>query len=256
MRSRRSRTNSKKRTPARLRRPNDSSPCPPLRLGRSTQPAPAPDEDFDETLRNTLLLAQRTADQTVKQAQAEAEELRRRSTANADSVMAGARAEAKELKGEAHAQREQMLADAESERAQLLADALEHVQSRKQAIEEELMAEHGLRRNELLGEIGQLEQIRDDLNADVARFEEFIAGRRDSVRGAISDIEAILDDPSQLAGIDVPDPAEIGLLDADDLAGYGSGQLLDLDPGDRGRSRQSPGRRRSCHASGRGPRPG
>ncbi len=95
-----------------------------------------PDGDFDETLRNTLLLAQRTADQTVREATAKAEELRRDSTAKADSIKAGARTEAKELKGEAHAQREQMLADAESERAQLLADALEHAESRKQAIEE------------------------------------------------------------------------------------------------------------------------
>ena len=114
------------------------------------QAVATPDGDFDETLRNTLLLAQRTADQTIREAESNAEGTRRESTAKADSIMAGARAEAKELKGEAHAQREQMLADAESERAELLADALEHAETRKSAIEEELLSEQDIRRNELL----------------------------------------------------------------------------------------------------------
>ncbi len=176
-----------------------------------------PDGAFDETLRNTLLLAQRTADQTVREAEARAEELRRDSTAKADSIKAGARTEAKELKGEAHAQREQMLADAESERAQLLAEALEHAESRKQAIEEELLAEQGMKRNELLSEIGELERIRDDLTADVSRFEEFLNGRRDGVRAALAEITAVLDDPELLAETETPDPEEIGLLEPEEL---------------------------------------
>ncbi|NNC40255.1 MAG: hypothetical protein HKN95_06150, partial [Acidimicrobiia bacterium] len=177
----------------------------------------SPDGDFDQTLRNTLLLAQRTADQTIRDAEQKAEEMRRDSTAQADSIMAGARAEAKELKGEAHAQREQMLADAESERAQLLADALEHAETRKAAIEEELLSEQGIRRNELLAEISQLERSRDDLSVDVHRFEQFLEGRRESVRGALTELNAVLDDPDLLAETEVPEPAEIGLLDPDDL---------------------------------------
>ncbi len=176
-----------------------------------------PDGAFDETLRNTLLLAQRTADQTVREAEGRAEELRRDSTAKADSIKASARTEAKELKGEAHAQREQMLADAESERAQLLAEALEHAESRKQAIEEELLAEQGLKRNELLAEIGELERIRDDLTSDVSRFEEFLNGRRDGVRAALAEITAVLDDPKLLAETETPDPEEIGLLEPEEL---------------------------------------
>lgn len=181
------------------------------------QAAASPDGDFDETLRNTLLLAQRTADQTIRDAETQAEETRRESTAKADSIMAGARAEAKELKGEAHAQREQMLADAESERAELLADALEHAETRKSAIEEELLSEQGIRRNELLAEISQLERSRDDLNADVMRFEQFIEGRRSSVSSALEELKAVLDDPELLAEADTPEPAEIGLLDPEDL---------------------------------------
>ena len=180
-------------------------------------PVASPDGDFDETLRNTLLLAQRTADQTIRDAEANAEEARRVSTAKADSVMAGARAEAKELKGEAHAQREQMLADAESERAELLADALEHAETRKSAIEEELLSEQGIRRNELLAEISQLERSRDDLNADVVRFEQFLEGRRTSVANSLEELKAILDDPELLAEAETPEPAEIGLLDPEEL---------------------------------------
>ncbi|NNF54807.1 MAG: hypothetical protein HKN03_10240 [Acidimicrobiales bacterium] len=176
-----------------------------------------PDDNFDETLRNTLLLAQRTADQTVREAEARAEELRRDSTAKADSIKASARTEAKELKGEAHAQREQMLADAESERAQLLAEALEHAESRKQAIEEELLSEQGLKRNELLSEIGELERIRDDLTADVARFETFLNARREGVRAGLAEISAVLDDPELLAETETPDPEEIGLLEPEEL---------------------------------------
>ncbi len=183
--------------------------------------AAAPDGDFDETLRNTLLLAQRTADQTIRDAEANAEKVRSESTARADSIMADARTEAKELKGEAHAQREQMLADAESERARLLADALEHAETRKQAIEEELLNEQGIRRNDLLAEISQLERGRDELNADVVRFEEFLEGRRQSVREALEELEAVLDDPSKLAEPDVPEPADVGLLDPEELTGLG-----------------------------------
>ncbi len=179
--------------------------------------AASPDGDFDETLRNTLLLAQRTADQTIRDAEAKAEDTRRESTAKADSIMAGARAEAKELKGEAHAQREQMLADAESERAELLADALEHAETRKSAIEEELLSEQGIRRNELLAEISQLERSRDDLNADVLRFEQFIEGRRSSIGSALEELKAVLEDPELLAEADAPEPAEIGLLDPEEL---------------------------------------
>ncbi|MFW2380810.1 MAG: DivIVA domain-containing protein [Acidimicrobiales bacterium] len=179
--------------------------------------AQAPDGDFDQTLRNTLLLAQRTADQTIREAERKAEEVRRDSTGQADSIMAGARAEAKELKGEAHAQREQMLADAESERAQLLADALEHAETRKAAIEEELLSEQGIRRNELLVEISTLERSRDDLSADVHRFEQFLEGRRESVRSALNELNAVLDDPELLAETDAPEPAEIGLLDPEEL---------------------------------------
>jgi cell division septum initiation protein DivIVA len=177
----------------------------------------APDGDFDQTLRNTLLLAQRTADQTIREAEKGAEELRGSSVAQADSIMAGARAEAKELKGEAHAQREQMLADAEAERAQLLADALEHAETRKAAIEEELLSEQGIRRNELLSEISLLERSRDDLSADVQRFEQFLEGRRENVRSALTELNAVLDDPELLAEAEIPEPAEIGLLDPEEL---------------------------------------
>lgn len=175
--------------------------------------AAIPDDNFDETLRNTLLLAQRTADQTVRDAEANAESLRRESTAKADSIMAGARAEAKELKAEAHAQREQMLADAEAERAQLLADALEHAESRKQAIEDELVADQGAKRDELLAEIAELERARDDLAADVSRFESYLTERRRGVRTALAEISSVLDDPDRLAETETPDPADIGIIE-------------------------------------------
>lgn len=110
-----------------------------------------------------------------------------------------------------------MLADAEAERAQLLADALEHAETRKEAIEEELRSEQGRKRDELLEEIAKLEQSRDDLVADVARFEAFLSERRTGVRSSLAEISAVLDDPALLGEADAPDPADIGILDGEDL---------------------------------------
>ena len=187
--------------------------------------------EFDETLRNTLLLAQRTADKTVKDAESEAEQLRSDSTAKADSIMASARAEAKELKGEAHAQREQMLADAEAEQARLLDEARTHANERRAAVETELTELEGATRAELVAEIEKLRVDRSELDADVKRFEEFLTKRRDAIRLALGEIETVIDDPEQLAEIDPPEPVEVDMVDADDLPPIAieSSALLELD---------------------------
>ncbi|MGI9595978.1 MAG: DivIVA domain-containing protein, partial [Acidimicrobiales bacterium] len=57
---------------------------------------PAPQPDFDETLRNTLVSAQRQADTTIREAKEEAERLRTEAEFQSNALLADARDQASE----------------------------------------------------------------------------------------------------------------------------------------------------------------
>lgn len=182
-----------------------SSPTAPV---DTTQPAAVsvatPPPNFDETLSKTLLLAQRTADQTVAEARAEAADLVDR-----------ARAESQSLAAENAQARQTAAAAVEEEKRKLLEAAHADVQARIRAAEASLTETEGAQRDALVAEIGEHVAVRDQLVADIERLEGHLAQRRETIRTALADMAVIVDDPSQLHSemplvveeLDAPDPS-------------------------------------------------
>lgn len=182
------------------------SPSPP-----GTPPAPMP--DFDETLRNTLVNAQRTADTTVREAKEEAERLRNEAEFQSNALLADARDQATEMTTEAVAHRERLLAEAAAERAKMLESAKEEAEARIKAVEEELAEAHEGERAKLLEQIADLQHIHGLLQGDVSRFERHLEARRADVKSALDELNAVLDDPDLLRAREALEPAEIGVVD-------------------------------------------
>ncbi|MEM8926336.1 MAG: DivIVA domain-containing protein [Actinomycetota bacterium] len=180
----------------------------------SAPPAPMP--DFDETLRNTLVNAQRTADTTVREAKEEAERLRNEAEFQSNALLADARDQATEMTTEAVAHRERLLAEAAAERAKMLENAKDEAQARVDAVEEELARAHETERTQLLEQINDLQHIHGLLQADVSRFERHLEARRTDVKSALDELNAVLDDPELLRSREALEPAEIGVVDPND----------------------------------------
>jgi vacuolar-type H+-ATPase subunit H len=172
--------------------------------------------DFDETLRNTLVNAQRTADTTVREAKEEAERLRNEAEFQSNALLADARDQATEMTTEAVAHRERLLADAAAERAKMLENAKDEAQQRVNAVEEELARAHESERTQLLEQINDLQHIHGLLQADVSRFERHLEARRTDVKQALDELNAVLDDPELLRSREALEPAEIGVVDSTD----------------------------------------
>ncbi len=179
--------------------------------------APQPPEDFDEQLREVMLMAQRTAKDRVETAEADAEQIRAESKSNADSLMASARTEAQELKAEAHAQREQMLAEAEEERAALLEAANADAEERRQAVEAQLVDSEGALRDDLLVEIKELRDKRAMLAEDLGLFENHLSDRRETVKAALGEIDNAINDPAKLRENALIEIADVPDTDEDQL---------------------------------------
>jgi DivIVA domain-containing protein len=148
------------------------------RLEELERRGPGPTSDADETLKRTLVLAQRTADAAIR----EAEE-------RAARMVAAAEDEAARLLAEAHEATAQAYADAE---------------------EEARRAQHAAR-SRVLAELQELEGAREVLRGDVDLLERHIEEQRDRLRVSIRELQAIVEDPAALREVPVPDltPVEI-----------------------------------------------
>ena len=138
---------------------------------------PAPQPDFDETLRNTLVSAQRQADTTVREAKEEAERLRTEAEFQTNALLADARDQAAEMTTEAVAYRDKLMAEAARERANLLEEARNEAESMVNAVEKELAEAHESERTDLVNQISDLQNKHQMLQGDVSRFEDHISGR-------------------------------------------------------------------------------
>lgn len=179
-------------------------------------PAPTPMPDFDETLRNTLVNAQRTADTLVREAKEEAERLRNEAEFQSNALLADARDQANEMTTEAVAHRERLLGEAAAERAKMLDSAREEAQHRVNAVVEELSQAHEAERARLIDQIADLQHIHGLLQGDVTRFERHLEARRADVKRALEELNAVLDDPEALRSREALEPAEIGVVDSTD----------------------------------------
>ncbi len=177
---------------------------------------PAPQPDFDETLRNTLVSAQRQADTTIREAKEEAERLRTEAEFQSNALLADARDQSSEMTTEAVAYRERLMAEAAAERAKMLEDARDEAQVRVASVEKELAEAHEAERTKLVNQIDGLQDTHKLLQDDVTRFEQHIKSRSSEVRAALEDITAALDDPERLRSKDGIEPADIEEFEADD----------------------------------------
>lgn len=127
----------------------------------------ASEPDEIETIRRTLVLAQRTADAAVQEAE----------QAAAQTVTA-AKDEAGRLLDDARARAATIVSEADDAAARRAEDA----------------------RQGLVAEVEALERTLDDLHGDVEVIERHVEGQRDQLRGSIAVLQQLLDDPSKLSG--------------------------------------------------------
>lgn len=134
--------------------------------------------EADETLKRTLVLAQRTADAAIK----EAEEQAARTLSSAQDQAARMLAEAKDAAARAQAE-----AENEARRAQ-----------------EEARAR-------VLAELRELEFARDQLQVDVDAFERHLQQQRDRVQVAAQELQRLVEDPTALREATAPNLSEVSL---------------------------------------------
>jgi DivIVA domain-containing protein len=193
------------------------------REAAGARPAPAEAAELDETLRRTLVLAQRTADAAVKEAREEAASIRQDARQEADALLADARSRADELDREADARRAALVADAEADVAKLLDETRRNCEDRVAAVEAELTEAHDTRRDELLSQIEELSGIRDVLVADVERLEQHVDERTNRLRAAVAELAELIDDPDTLQPVPAPETSDLEPLDLD---GYDATSLV------------------------------
>lgn len=184
--------------------------------GDGADAMPATSADFDETLRNTLVSAQRQADLLRRDAQEEAERLRTEAEFQSNALLADARDQSAEMTTEAVAYRERLMAEAASERARLLEEATEEARNHVKSVETELVDAHEQERANLIAQIIDLNEKHRLLQGDVERFEAHLASRCDKVRAAMAEIAQVLDDPTSLRPEDGIEPADLEPFEPDD----------------------------------------
>jgi DivIVA domain-containing protein len=138
--------------------------------------------DADETLKRTLVLAQRTADAAIR----EAEERAARTVATAEEEAARMLADAHEATARAYAEAEE-----EANRSQMEA------------------------RTRVLAELQELETSRELLRNDVEAMERMIEEQRERLRVSVRELQVLLDDPGALREAPLPRLADVRVPEAD-----------------------------------------
>ncbi len=146
----------------------------------------------EETLRRTLVLAQRTADAAIAEARAEAEVISNEARARADQMTRDAEYDSERRVREAETQATMLRAEAEKE-ARRVVEAT---------------------RQPLLDEIRELEQVRNFLSDDISLLEEHIDLNRHRIRSSVEQLQSLLDSPDGLQF--APTPALSGAAVADE----------------------------------------
>ncbi|MGI9607986.1 MAG: DivIVA domain-containing protein, partial [Acidimicrobiales bacterium] len=209
--------------------------------------------DTEGTLRRTLVLAQRLADETVADARNTATEIVDAANTEAAQTVSEARSDAESqveqardavAKAEAArasveertaAESDQLRADAVVETDRLLAEAEMAAAARLESIESAAQAEAENMKQPVRDEVGQLENVRSQLETDIAALEQHLVDQRVRVRnavealrvgmsGSIDDLERVAEDDALLApedrpatsgaaAEDVPESAQIEIVD-------------------------------------------
>ncbi len=183
--------------------------------------------DMDETLRRTLVLAQRTADAAIKEAEeqaaaivgeaqtkarqqlATADERSQQSIAGADTEakrrLAGADEQVQRAVGEAQNQADQTVASAREQANRLLMDARRQAeeivaQARSSA---DVVAEE--RRQQLLKDVAELEARREAVGRNATVLDAHLAKQRERLQGLSTDIASLIERGDRLGDLAPPD---------------------------------------------------
>ncbi|MEQ1788176.1 MAG: DivIVA domain-containing protein, partial [Acidimicrobiales bacterium] len=135
--------------------------------------------DADDTLKRTLVLAQRTADAAIKEAEEQAA---------------------------------RTLSSAQDQAARMLADAQEATARARAEAESEARRAQEEARTRVLGELRDLEAARDQLHGDVDTLERHLEEQRDRVRLTAHELQRLLDDPAALREVAVPVVSDVAVV--------------------------------------------
>jgi DivIVA domain-containing protein len=130
----------------------------------------------DETLKRTLVLAQRTADAAIREAEEQAA---------------------------------RTLSSAQEQASQLLAEAQDVAERARAEAEDEVRRAHEEARTRVLGEMRDLEVARDRLRSDVGLLERYLDEQRERVRRTLHELQRMLDDPESLREVELPVVSEV-----------------------------------------------
>jgi DivIVA domain-containing protein len=163
--------------------PAPAAPGPPPSLGGPVDPGVAAAAEAElESLKRTLLLAQKTADAAIREAQEEASRTVASAHEQADTLVRQARAEADKL---------------------------------VQNAEGEARKAHDDTRQRISHEVQQLEEARNVLRGDVSALERHVDEQRRRLRSAVADLQRLLDD--RLRPVEAPETSTVTVPDlADD----------------------------------------
>jgi DivIVA domain-containing protein len=138
----------------------------------------ASSSDADDTLKRTLVLAQRTADAAIKEAEEQAD---------------------------------RTLSSAQDQAARMLADAQEATARARAEAETEARRAQEEARARVLAELHELEGTRDRLRNDVDALEKHIDDQRERVRVSTRELQRLLDDPASLRPAELPVISEVAV---------------------------------------------
>lgn len=168
--------------------------------------APVASENFDETLSKTLLLAQRTADATVQEANETAAQIKADAEAEAAASREAVEQEAVSMRAAVDAERSAAVEQANREVAAMIDAARATIDAKVAEAEAELASSHAATRDDLIEQIGSLQRTRDGLALDVEHFEGHLSSRREVLRGALVELNQIVEDPERLRSVMPPTP--------------------------------------------------
>jgi DivIVA domain-containing protein len=132
--------------------------------------------EADETLKRTLVLAQRTADAAIREAEEEAA---------------------------------RTLSSAQEQAARLLAEAQETSARARAEAEDEARRAHEDARAQVLAEMAELEGLRDQLHRDAELLEQHVEHQRGRLGRAAAELQRLLEDPDALAELPVPEVSQV-----------------------------------------------
>jgi len=143
------------------------------------------EDETAEKVRRTIVMAERTASEAIREAKEDAARLVDQATERANALTSETEEHAASLKAESEERAARLTAEAEAHAAKLTAEAQAEASNERQAA-----------RNRLALEISALEGSREALRSDVGILERHVEEQRTQLRSTVGELQRLLDDPA------------------------------------------------------------